>query len=120
MIEEREAVVCPHCRAGVTVIEGADRYSWHEELYAPGKQCFMSGLPRPFRGTSEVDMKRRAAVVASLALMVQEEDPAVVWAYLKAVPADFVRELAQVAFAALNVGDRTVEQIWSGWAVDAQ
>lgn len=114
---EPEAVVCPYCRAGVTIVDRADRYSWHERLYAPGQQCFMSGLPRPFTGTSEEDMRRKAAIVASLAVMVQDEDPGVVWSYLAAMPPKFVRELAQLAFAAVPIDGKTVDDIWAEWVI---
>lgn len=60
-------------------------------------------------------MRRRAQVVAGLALEVRDSDPHTVWRYLEVMPELFVRELLQVALAGLNVENRRVSDIWEGW-----
>lgn len=109
----REQVACPHCGLRIEVINR--RYDTHrgvKSLY-----CFMSGMPQPVDGRDYADMVERAKIVACLAVEVQDADPHAVWRYLNTVPADFVRELLQVALAALDVDGKRVSEIWSKWDV---
>lgn len=109
----RQEVTCPGCGTPVWSINR--RYDTH-----PGggqRYCFMSGMPEPVTGHDYADMVDRARIVSCLAVEVQDADPHAVWRYLSAVPAEFVRELLQVALAGLDVEGKRVSEIWWKWDV---
>jgi len=108
----RVRVVCPACDRVTSV--AADRYETHHTT-AAANYCPLSGMPTPVYGRGEDAMRRRAQVVAGLALEVRDSDPHTVWRYLEVMPELFVRELLQVALAGLNVENRRVSDIWEGW-----
>ncbi len=110
----RERVSCLGCESMVDAIDG--RYETHHGG-AESRYCYMSGMPQPFEGREYADMQERARIVACLALEVQDSDPHAVWRYLGAVPPEFVKELLQVALAALDVEGKRVSDIWAKWDV---
>lgn len=77
----------------------------------------MSGMPQPVTGHLDSDMEARARIVACLAAEVQDADPVAVWRYLQVIPDQFVRELLQLALAAIPVDGKRVEEIWERWGV---
>lgn len=108
-----ETVVCPGC--GRRILAPYGRYNAHDAVKGVAGYCFMAGMPSPIDGRSEMDMEAKARIVASLAVQVQDEDPAVVWRYLTAVPAVFMQELLQIALAAIPVENNQVKDIWRKW-----
>lgn len=108
-----ESVKCPGCDRVVEVING--RYETHQIREIPGRYCFMSGMPQPVTDLNHAGMVERAKIVACLAAEVQDQDPHAVWRYLSSVPPEFVKELMQVALAAIDVEGKRVSEIWSKW-----
>lgn len=111
----RVEVECPGCRCVVVAVDG--RYGTHHPEGGP-KYCFMSGMPQPVSGMSEQALRERARIVACLAQEVQDSDPHAVWHYLGVMPHEFVKELLQVALAAIDVEGKRVKDIWAEWGVE--
>ena len=110
----REFVKCPGCDHVVEAVNG--RYETHKVKELPRLEyCFMSGMPQPVEGLNHAAMVDRAQIVACLATEVQDQDPHAVWRYLGALPAEFVKELLQVALAAIDVEGKRVSEIWTKW-----
>lgn len=98
--------LCPRCGATAPVKNG--RFRLHGAPYCP-----LSEMPVPATGTGEVDFHRRAHIVAELAGMQRDYDPATVWDYATAVDACELQRLLMVALAAIDV-EKTVDELW-GW-----
>lgn len=108
-----KAVECPGC--GRRVVAENKRYDTHH-AGANARYCFMSGMPLPVTGWGDAAFAERARIVACLATEVQDADPHAVWRYLSVMPDLFVRELLQLALAALDVEGKRVSDIWSKWS----
>lgn len=98
--------ICPRCGATAPVKSG--RFRLHGTPHCP-----MSELPVPVAGHDELDYRRRAYIVAELAGIQRDYDPATVWDYLTTVDAAEVQRLLIVALAAIDV-TQTVDELW-GW-----
>lgn len=97
--------ICMYCDRRVRVRDG--RYGTHA--------CPLSGQRVPVAGHSAADYERRAWTVVDLAGQVQDEDPALVWTYLTATPADELQRLLMIALAGMPL-DRSIDQTF-GWVV---
>lgn len=101
---------CPGCGRRIGVQHG--RFNGHHS--AGAVECVMSQMPLPIGGRSDADMEAKAHIVAGLAAQMRDEDPAGVWDYLTAVPAEFVQEVAMLALAGMDTEGKRVQDIW-GW-----
>lgn len=106
-------VTCPGCDRQVWAQAG--RYETHHAAPYGLAYCFMSGMPQPVAGHSDDELEERAQIVACLAAELQDSDPNAVWRYLAVMPPLFVRELLQLALAAIPVDGKRVEDIWGKW-----
>ncbi|BBY78898.1 hypothetical protein MPUL_00560 [Mycolicibacterium pulveris] len=106
---------CPYC--GRMVSTKNNRFKFHSRRRkAAYDQCPMSFQRVPITGETPTAYVSRAHLVADLAQQVQDEDPAVVWTYLTALPANELQRLMMVALAAIPV-DRRVEDMFA-WVCD--
>lgn len=103
---------CPHCKRVVRT--HIDKYGLHS-MTTDGRndRCPVSGQRTPVTGFTATDYVSRAQLVASLAGQVQDEDPAVVFDYITALPVDELRRMLQIALAAVPV-DKSVGEMF-GW-----
>lgn len=101
---------CPYCRR--TVSTDTNRYVVHSIQPATARRCPLSDQRVVITGLADADYERRAWTALDLAEQIQDYDPALVWAYLSALPADELRRLLVIALAGLPV-DQHPEQIWT-------
>lgn len=102
---------CPRCGRAISVSGG--RFMLHDIApTAREEHCPMSKQTVPITGVSPIDYYRRASLVADLATQVQDGDPAIVWDYLTALPAEEMQRLLVIALAGID-GDKTINEIWS-------
>lgn len=106
---------CPHCKRAVRTNDG--RYGFHSVTEdGTNNRCPVSHQRTPVTGTTATDYVSRAQLVASLAGQVQDEDPAIVWDYITALPVPELHRMLQVALAAVPV-DQTVSEIFA-WVTE--
>ena len=86
-------VTCIYC--GREVVSRQNMYPIHG--------CPLSGRPLPAEGWSDTAFERRAHIIADLADWVQDYNPADVWTYLTALPADELQRLLMVALAGFPI-----------------
>jgi hypothetical protein len=73
-------------------------------------------MHQPITGLSEAAFESRAHLVANLACQLQDEDPAITFEYLTALPADELQRMLMVALAGIPT-DQTIRSIFR-WVVD--
>lgn len=98
---QRGIARCPRCDR--TVSTDQRRYTKHSTVRDGDNTCRMSGQRIPISGFTEGDFEARAYLVADLASQLQDLDPALVWEYLTALPADELQRLMMVALAGIHV-----------------
>lgn len=106
---------CPGCGRSISV--NAGRYSRHNSG-EQGDICDFSQMRAPYRADQQTptDWVGRAHIVANLAADVQDSDPAVVWQWLTALPADELQRLMMIALAAVPV-EQTVAEMFA-WVTE--
>ena len=107
-------VTCPRCDRAISAHCG--RYALHSPTPDGDDHCSMSKQLMPVAGGKPIDYYRRATLVTDLASQIQDSDPAIVWDYLTATPADEVQRLLVIALAAINI-DQPIDRIF-GWVYD--
>lgn len=102
---------CPRCARVIAVKAG--RLCSHSVVPDGRDTCPLSWQRIPVVGVSDDDYLMRARFVAELALLVQDEDPHMVWDYLTALPAVEIQRLLMITLAGIPV-DKRPGEIW-GW-----
>ena len=108
----RRTAFCPRC-GRVVALQHGTHFVVHSVRPRTDERCPMTGMRAPITGHSPADYLARAHLVAELAGIVQDEDPARAWDYLTALPAGELQRLLALALAGIGI-DRTVDEIW-GW-----
>ncbi len=109
-------VTCIYC--GNQVRSDSGCYPRHSQ--SPKQRddmCPLSYQRVPRVGLTERDWEHRAKQVANLAWQLHDCDPAIVWAYLTALPADELQRLTLVALAGIPIEGRTVDDIFD-WVTE--
>lgn len=114
MSTQKGISTCPRCNR--TVATSNSMYVQHN--IAAEEICPLSKRRVPYQShqQSAADYVGRAHIVANLAAMVQDEDPAVAWDYLTALPADELQRVAMLALAGIRI-DQTVGEMYA-WVAD--
>jgi len=102
-------ITCPRCNRVVGI--NSHRYTDHSTDTWSREFCPMSKQHIPITGHTPTHYYGRAVMVANLAAQVRDEDPALVWDFLTALPGDELQRLMMIALAGLDTSKR-VSEIW--------
>lgn len=88
----------------------------HGITYDSDDYCPLSLQPTPVTGYDDKDYERRASTVVSLAAELRDQDPKIVYSYLRSQTHAELVQLAAVALAAINT-DQTIRDIYR-WVIE--
>lgn len=113
-MDQYPIVACPRCGRDIATQNG--RFWVHSTVANTRGRCPMSKQLAPITGHTADDFAARAHLVANLAWQLRDEDPAITWDYLTALPAEELQRITMIALAGLRV-DQTVDEMFS-WVAD--